>query len=58
VEGCNSNDVVTEIYSLDGKLVCKNIAEKKIDINCLPNAAYIVKVKTKKKLLTKKFIKY
>lgn len=57
VEGCNSNDIVTEIYSLDGKLVCKNIAEKKIDINCLPNAAYIVKVNYKNKLLTKKIIK-
>ena len=57
VEGCNSNDIVMEIDSSDGKLVCKNIAEKKIDINCLPNAAYIVKVNYKNKLLTKKIIK-
>ncbi|MCR4592345.1 MAG: T9SS type A sorting domain-containing protein [Bacteroidaceae bacterium] len=57
VEGCNSNDIVMEIYSSDGKLVRKNIAEKKIDINCLPNAAYIVKINYKNKLLTKKIIK-
>lgn len=57
VEDVSSNDVVTEIYSLDGKLVCKNIAEKRVDISSLPKAAYIVKVKTRNKLLTKKFIK-
>lgn len=57
VEDVSSNDVVTEIYSLDGKLVCKNIAEKRIDISSLPKSAYIVKVNCKNKLLTKKFIK-
>lgn len=57
VEDVSSNDVVTEIYSLDGKLVCKNIAEKRVDISSLPKAAYIVKVKTRNKHLTKKFIK-
>ena len=57
VEGCNEDDIVMEIYSLDGKLAYKNIGGKKIDINSLPNAAFIVKVNYKNKLLTKKIIK-
>lgn len=57
VEGCNNDDIETAVYSLNGTLVLENKSSKKTDVNCLKKGAYLVKVKCKNKLLTKKIIK-
>ena len=57
VEGCNDDDIETAVYSLNGTLVLENKSSKKTDVNCLKKGAYLVKVKCKNKLLTKKIIK-
>ena len=57
VEGCSDNDIETAVYSLNGTLVLENNSSKKTDVNCLKKGAYLVKVKCKNKLLTKKIIK-
>ena len=57
IEDSSSRQIQSEVYSVNGMLINRNFSAKSIDLNYLCSGAYIVKVKSGRKTITKKVIK-
>ena len=57
IEDSSNKQILSEIYSANGTLINRSFSSRTMDLNKLSKGIYIVKIKSNKKTITKKFIK-